>query len=264
MNKTELVIQTDVGRVRVLTLNRPDSKNALNDEMLDCLLLALARSGVDPKIRCVVLKGSAQVFCAGGDVEHMSRLGEDTRPRLEGMAMKLGACVMKILTMPKPFIVLADGAVAGGAISLLLAADYRIAGDKLLLAVGYPGVGLTPDGGLSWLLPKIVGLSKARELFLVSQRIDAAKALELGLVQQIVPSEVMEGTGLAFADRLAEGPVGAFSETRRLFLQGYNTGFPEHFAEEARTVGIAGASPEGKEGMGAFRDRRKPVYTFES
>ena len=207
----ELIASLDAG-VLTLTLNRPEARNAMSGEMNQALGAQLAAAEVDPEVKVLVLTGAGQGFCAGGDVKGMDRNnaatgGETTLDeQIATQRLNQRATAGKLFTIPKPTIAALPGAAAGAGLALALACDIRIAAESAIMATGYARIGLTGDYGVAWLLTRLVGTSRARELLFLSERIDARRCETLGLVNRVVPDADLREAAFALAKSLAEGP----------------------------------------------------------
>src|SRR3989454_3348049 len=204
--------------VAVLTLNRPERLNAMSGPMLDALLEALPRLAADAAVGVVVLTGAGRGFCAGGDVKAMAEGREFAETGLEDKAHGLRSKmeVSRLLhEMPKPTIAMVRGAAAGAGLSLALACDLRIACDNARFGTAFARVGYSGDFGGSYYLTQLVGTAKARELYYTAELVDAAQALELGLVNRVVADDRLEEETLLLAAKIARGPRVAYRYTKR-------------------------------------------------
>jgi 2-(1,2-epoxy-1,2-dihydrophenyl)acetyl-CoA isomerase len=258
------------GGVLTLTLNRPDARNAMTDGMNQALAAQLARAETDSDVRCIVLTGAGQGFCAGGDVKAMAgRGGGVAGERGGGMSMDEAiqrqrinqrATAGKLFTMPKPTIAALPGAAAGAGFGLALACDLRIAAESAVVTTAYARLGLSGDYGTSWFLTRLAGPAKARELMFGAERVDAATCLALGLVNRVVPDAELAKAALAWAKQLAAGPPIA----HRLMKDNLNRALVESLASvlerEAERM-VAGAQTEDYlEAVAAFAEKRAPSF----
>lgn len=256
---TDTVLMEIRGEVAILTLNRPDSANTLDLDMGRDLLRAALRCSGDPAVRAVVLTGAGKNFCFGGDLRGMVSGGTPVEPYLRDLTSHLHAAISQFMRMDAPVIAAVNGTAAGAGVGLVAMADLSIAGESSKISLAYTGVGLTPDGGTSFLLPRAVGAKRASELILTNRVLTAAEALEWGLVNQVVADAEVLDAALKLAGRLAAGPRGAFGRAKRLL--GASLGALEHqMAIESETIATQAAGPEGREGIAAFLEKRKPQY----
>lgn len=247
------------GAVVKLTFNRPDRGNSIDIEMGRALVDAAIRCDSDPSVRCVVLTGAGRLFCAGGDVGVFSA-GEGTNALLSELASTLHLACAKFARMGKPLVTLVNGPAAGAGLSLALAGDIVIAARSAHFTAAYTAIGLTPDGGLSWLLPRLVGLRRAQDMILTNRRVTADEAEAIGLVTRTVDDAALGDEGGRIAATLADGAIAALSASRALLLESFAAGPETQMEKEARSIAAAAAGPEGREGVTAFLAKRKPDF----
>lgn len=259
MNTEPLSISVAGGIAR-LTLNRPDAGNALDFEVAHALAAAAVRCDTDPAIRCVVLTGAGRLFCAGGDVRLFSSAGDRAGELLGELAGVLHRAVGHFARMRKPMLALVNGPAAGAGLSLALSADVVLAARSVHFTAAYGAIGLTPDGGLTWLLPRLVGLRRAQEILLTNRRIAAAEAETMGLVTRLVDDTELEAEGTKTAEALAHAATGALGATRALLLESFDNRLEVQLENEARAIAAAGAGRECREGLAAFLGKRKPDF----
>ncbi len=252
-----LLAETKDG-VRVITLNRPEVLNAVNAQMGRELLDALRDAERDAGARCVLLTASGRGFCAGADLREQASgqtsLGDLLRTRYNGI-------VLRLRTMEKPVIAAINGVAAGAGCNLALAADLRIASERASFIEVFSRVGLIPDSGGTWLLPRLVGVGRALEMALFADPVDAATAERVGLVNRVVPHDDLGPRATEWAVRLAAGPTRAYGLIKRGVNQALATSFSEALEYEARLQEIAGRTEDHREGVAAFLAKRPPVYT---
>lgn len=254
-------IQLDIeGSIARITLNRPDAGNAIDQALASELAEGARRLATDASVRCVVLTGAGRLFCAGGDVGGMAAAGDEASGFLRSLADTLHGAVMTLAKMPKPLVVMVNGPAAGAGLSLALLGDVVIAGRSAHFTAAYTGIGLTPDGGMSWLLPRVVGLRHAQQIILTNKRVGAEKAERLGLVTRVVDDAMLREATDDIAHVLAAAPTSAIGAARSLLLEGAASSLGEHLDREAATIAAAGAHPESREGVSAFLARRKPDF----
>lgn len=252
------------GRVLALTLNRPQRLNALSGRMCRALADAVEEAGKNAEIRAIILRGSGGSFSAGGDVKQMARDIADGQPAAffaEPLAA-IHAAAMAIRCVEKPVIVALQGAVAGAGLNLALCCDYRIASENAVLIQAFTNIGLVPDTGGTFLLPRLVGFAKATELLLEGRPVEAREAEQLGLVHQVVPLEELEAAVNAVASRLAARPTRALGLTKRLLNESAANTFERQLEAEQRLQQALGAdSPDFVEGVHAFLEKRQARFT---
>ncbi|MGA7867924.1 MAG: enoyl-CoA hydratase-related protein [Stellaceae bacterium] len=247
-----------------ILLNRPAVLNAANREMIGELAAAAADAAEDAVSRVVLLRGAGSYFCAGGDINMFGEL-ISLQPAAREQALRaivdtLHPLLTTLRQMPKPVVVAAQGAAAGFGLSLVLAADLAIAAEDCLFASGYIHLGTSPDGGMTMTLPRIVGLKRAAELMLLGDRFDARRALELGLVNRLVPPAGLEAEALALATRLAKGPTHGYGRTKALIEASIGQRLNAQLQRETESFAACAASEEFVEGVRAFLEKRRPDF----
>lgn len=242
--------------VLLLTLDRPEKLNALTGALLDGLYQALKEAQEDPGIRALLLTGAGRAFSAGQD---LGEFGEE-KPDYEAHLRRYNRVVEAMAALEKPLVVAVNGPAAGAGMSLALWGDLRLASQEATFATAFLRIGLVPDSGMSFLLPRLVGITKAQELLLLSPRLSAEEALAMGLVHRVVPGERLMEEALALAKELAQGPTRAYALTRKLLLETHRLSLTEALALEAILQGEAGRTQDHEEGVRAFREKRPPRF----
>jgi len=240
--------------VATITLNRPKAGNTINMQLTHALRDIAERCAGDSAIRCVVMTGAGKLFCGGGDISGFSE-ATDISSYLDELA---GALHMR---MPKPLVTLINGPAAGAGLSLAISGDIVIAARSATFLAAYGGVGLTPDGGMSWLLPRLVGMRRAQEMIIGNRMVDAGAAEAMGLVTQVVDDADLTEAGARQARKLATMATGSIAGSRLLLLSSYEGTLEEQLAREVRSISAAAMSAECREGVSAFVERRKPDFT---
>lgn len=247
--------------IATITLNRPQAGNAIDGPLANALLDAAIICDEDPAIRCVLLTGAGRLFCAGGDIGVFAAAGEALPHTLSALAGRLHLAMSKLARMNKPLLVAVNGPAAGGGLSLALLGDIVIAAPTAHFSLGYTAIGLSPDGGATWLLPRLIGLRRAQELALLNARIAAPEAAAMGLITRVAPEGMLAQEAAALAQRLAESAVGAIGRTRALLQQSFANSLEAQMAAEARSISDAGRGAESREGINAFLQKRLPDFT---
>ena len=248
------------GTVATLTLNRPEALNTLDFAMMDALVTAASDVAADDALRVVVLRGAGRHFMAGGDLRTFA--GELAKPPdqrnadFQRVIGRLHSAIEDFHRMPHPVVGQVHGAVAGFGLSLMNACDLVVAADDAYFASAYRNIALTPDGGGSWSLPRIVGTRRAMEIMLLGERFDARRALELGLVNRVVPAAELEGAVAAIVASLATGPVTAIRNAKRLVRESLGRTLSEQLAAEAVSFGACAGTGDFAEGIAAFLEKR--------
>jgi enoyl-CoA hydratase/carnithine racemase len=252
------------GAVDWVTLNRPDSLNAINVQMVADLSDYFGRLFHDANTRVVVLRGAGRAFCAGLDIRQRASEGHDTVPFAGGYGFQgfLADVYLRMRRAPQPIISLVQGAACGGGFSLALASDIRLAGQSARMNAAFIRIGLTAcDMGCSYFLPRLVGGSVAAELMLTGRFLPAARALALGLVAEVVPDDQLEAAAAPWIeDLLNASPMGLRMTKEGLNLAIDAPSLEAAMAIENRNQLMTAASPDFQEGMAAFMEKRKPGY----
>jgi 2-(1,2-epoxy-1,2-dihydrophenyl)acetyl-CoA isomerase len=255
----EPVVLDVAGAVARLTLNRPGSGNAI-DARLGRSFRAHAESLVGRgDVRAVLLTGAGATFCVGGDLAYFAAT-DDPGAALHTLATDLHAGIDALRSIDAPVIAAVQGAAAGAGLSLVAGADLAIAADDAKLTMAYTAVGLSPDGGATWFLPRLIGMRRTAELALTNRRLSAAEALDWGIVNQVVPADELIATAESLTTRIASGATSAFGTVKRLLATSSNTGLTEQLAAEADAIAACAASPDGAGGIAAFLEKRRPTF----
>jgi 2-(1,2-epoxy-1,2-dihydrophenyl)acetyl-CoA isomerase len=257
--------------VGLITLNRPDSLNAMSSELISLLGRQLEEAAGDHGVRCVVLTGAGRAFCAGGDVKEMGRrraqlAGGDQPPTnvLEANVATLRASQdrtsLLLHTMAKPTIAMVNGHAVGAGLSLALACDIRIASDRAKFGTAFRHVGMSGDFGGSYFLQRLVGAGKARELYFTGDIVDAEAAASLGMVNRVVPHERLEEETMAFAAKLAAGPTATFARMKQNFNLAAHSDVRTLMDQEALNMVLSAMSADSLEAVRAFVEKREPRF----
>ena len=237
-----IVERYDEGKVRILTLNRPSARNAMDWPLLKALLLELeAAAGGDAGVGCLVVTGAGRSFCTGADIAEgaamVARLEEDPeggRAALDDWHEDMLACIRRLYALPVPTVAMVNGAAVGGGLDLALACDFRYAVRDAKLR-GYAHLGLGPEGGGSWTLPRLIGLDRAKQFCFTGEVLLAERAHELGMVTEVFTAQDLRAATLAFARRLAAGPTQVYGLVKDLFDGSYSRTFEETLTAEKET-----------------------------
>lgn len=265
MNDTVLLDRD--GAVATLTLNRPAALNALDLPMVDALIARTAQIAADNGVRVVVLQGAGKHFMAGGDIRVFAgslRDDESTRRAAFGrMVEHVHASIETLARMPQPVIARLHGAVAGFGLSLANACDLAFASDDAYFASAYLQIAVTPDGGGTYWLPRLVGARKAAEILMLGDRFGAQQAQALGLVNRVLPSAELDGAVRDAARRLAAAPALALRNLKRLLRDSMQRSLSEQLQAEAHSFAQCTGSADFAEGIAAFLDKRPPDFHRE-
>jgi 2-(1,2-epoxy-1,2-dihydrophenyl)acetyl-CoA isomerase len=253
-NPNANVVLSLEGSVAHILLNRPEASNAVNLETATTLGEVVDQVAADASIASVVITGSGARFCAGGDVASMLA-ATDRGSYVEELARSLDGVVQRIASLDKPVVGGVRGAVAGAGLALMLSCDLVVAGIGTRFVTAYSGVGLTPDCGLSWMLPRAIGQQRALELLLTNRAVDADEAQAWGLVTETTSDEGVADRALSLAATLADGPSSALGHARRLVRGSWEASRAEIGALEAQTIGRAVVTEEATRLLDGFTRR---------
>jgi 2-(1,2-epoxy-1,2-dihydrophenyl)acetyl-CoA isomerase len=215
---------------------------------------------MDHSTRVVVLSGAGRAFLAGGDISSFHRGRDEAENEIASVIAHFHDAVESFTSMAKPLIAQVHGAVAGGGVSLMLAADLVICADDAHFTLAYSRLGTCTDGGASWSVPRIVGLRQALEIALLDERLNAADALRLGLINRVVPAADLEQETRDLAERLALGPTEAFGHLKRLLRTSFERSFSAQLSEEAASYNHCARQHDFREGVAAFLEKRAPHF----
>ncbi|OZM58177.1 2-(1,2-epoxy-1,2-dihydrophenyl)acetyl-CoA isomerase [Lottiidibacillus patelloidae] len=239
-----------------LTLNRPDKLNAFTEQMNTEVGKAVKQAAKDKEVRCLVIAGAGKAFCSGED---LGSIGEETNHG-EILRNRYNPMIMTLANFEKPIVAAINGAAAGAGMSLALACDFRIASEKASFIEAFIHVGLVPDSGNLFYLPRLVGHAKALELAVLGEKIKAEQAKELGLVTKVVPADSLEEETAAFAERLATMPTKAIGLIKRYLRESWESSLDEMLEKEAYAQRTAGLTEDHQEGVNAFLEKRRPQF----
>jgi 2-(1,2-epoxy-1,2-dihydrophenyl)acetyl-CoA isomerase len=252
--------------VAILTMNRPEARNAMSGEMNEAMQTALSEIEVDPEIRCVVLTGAGKGFCAGGDVKGMAASGDGTvgentiDAAIHRQRIHQRATSGKLFKMPKPTIAALPGAAAGAGLSYALACDLRVMSKAAIMTTAFARVGFSGDYGGSYFMTQLIGSAKARELYFLSDRVSAEEALDLGLTNWICePEDLMDKT-MEVANRLANGPSVAYRYMKENLNRAMNGEVDDCLDLEATHHIHCGQTQDHRNATKAFVEKKEPVF----
>jgi 2-(1,2-epoxy-1,2-dihydrophenyl)acetyl-CoA isomerase len=252
--------------VMIVTLNRPDALNTLGGTLLADFGAAMYEAERDPAVRAVLITGAGRAFCAGADLSApRGQSGAAPAPlafsaRVTSMQDLHGHLAGAAFRCDKPTVALVNGAAAGAGFGVALSCDFRIASEQALFVSAFARIGLSGDNGITWGLSRLVGRSMALEILMLSPRLTAAQALELGLVRSVVPPEELLSAGLQFGERLAAGPTQAFAIMKRNLEFADTATYQQSLDREAFSIAVNGVIGESADAIQAFLDKREPDF----
>lgn len=256
--------------VCTFTLNRPEKKNALSDELTPALRQGLLDVELRADVRCVMISGAGAAFCAGGDVSEMGSGKSSVTPvsstprsredMIRALQHKQNTLTLRMHQLEKPLLAALPGAAAGAGLSIALACDLRVASESAFITTAYRHIGLSGDYGASWGLTRLVGPAKAKELFFLGERVGSAEALALGVFNRVFPDDTFRVDAAAFARRIADGPTTALRFMKRNIDRAATAGLAETLDLEAEHMIRCFETEDAKEAIAAFRDKRAPSF----
>ena len=255
----ETLIVERANSIATIILNRPEARNALDLTMRREMLGALDEIEADPTARVVILTGAGGHFCSGGDVKTMKK--PHTAAEGRGRVELLNKLVLRLVSFPLPTIAMVDGYAVGAGSNLALCCDLIVASDRAKFGELFCKIGLAVDGGGTWLLPRLVGMARAKELAFTGDLIDAAEAARIGLVNRVVDAAALETATRALAEKIAAGPPLALRLDKQMLNRAASTDLASALELEAFSQGLAIASEDHKEGVDAFFDKRPPKFS---
>ncbi|NUQ83877.1 MAG: enoyl-CoA hydratase/isomerase family protein [Anaerolineales bacterium] len=243
-----------------ITLNRPETYNAFDLDMMVMLGDALASAATDESIKGVMITGAGKAFCAGGDLKWISQQTGDAGSVLHRLAPQFHIAITEIRRMPKPVVAAINGIAAGGGFSLALACDFRVMAASAVLRQGYTSNGLSIDGGGTFALPRLVGLARALEIAAFDQPLSAPKAWEWGLVTKVAADADVRKEALVMLEGLAKSALHSFAWSKRLLTESFTNTLETQLELERQGISDCARHPNGKEGVRAFVEKRKPTF----
>lgn len=256
----ESVKSSLVEGVSIITLNRPAAYNAFGEELVTRLGRELMAVSMNPQVKGVILTGSGKAFCAGGDLRWLRSFEGSYGQAFHTLAGVFHQAILEIRRMPKPVIAALNGIAAGGGFSMALACDFRVMEKSAVLRQGYTTNGLSLDGGGSFSLPRLVGLARAMEIAAFDRPISSEQALAWGLVTEVVEDGRAVERSLELIQTIRKGSPFSFAASKGLMTDSFNTSFESQLEKERDHLAACAEHPNGREGISAFLEKRKPVY----
>jgi 2-(1,2-epoxy-1,2-dihydrophenyl)acetyl-CoA isomerase len=243
-----------------ITLNRPQAGNGITAKLARALASAALACQTDASVRAVLLRGAGDAFCVGGDLKDFAARRDNISAYLLETTAHLHLAISRLARMNAPVVAAVHGAAAGGGFSLACACDLVVAAESATFVIAYSRIGLPPDGGSTYFLPRLIGLRRALELALLHPRLSAQQARDYGIVNQVVPDAELMARAAELAKTLASGPLHAFGMTKKLFHLGWSESLEAQMERESHAIAEAAAGPEGREGITSFLEKRQPKF----
>jgi 2-(1,2-epoxy-1,2-dihydrophenyl)acetyl-CoA isomerase len=261
----QTILYEQEGAVLTITLNRPDKLNSATDQLLTELADAFKQAGRDAAVRAVILTGAGRGFCAGQDLSSVQerREAEGEVQFGEHLRHSWNVVIQRMRDLPKPVVCAVNGVAAGAGMSLVLASDLRLASEQASFIQAFINIGLIPDSGSTWTLPRLVGPTRALEMMLTGRKVSAEEALDWGMLNRVVPPDDLMAEARALAEQLAAAPTKAIGYIKRAVDRAADSTLPEALELEADLQTLAGRTADHQEGVAAFLEKRKPVYHGE-
>jgi 2-(1,2-epoxy-1,2-dihydrophenyl)acetyl-CoA isomerase len=228
--------------------------------MAEALLDAAADCDRDQSIRCVLLTAAGKLFCGGGGIYAFAEAGDRVPQAVSRLTGGYHAAVSRLSRMEKPLVTAINGGAAGAGLGLAIMGDIVVAGANAHFSFGYTAIGFSSDGGVSWLLPRLVGMRRAQDMIFTNRRVAADEAAAIGLATRVVAQATLQEEAMEIATRLAAGATRAFGRMRGLLLDSLDTSFETHLEREARAIATSSGDAEGREGVRAFIEKRAPFF----
>ena len=248
--------------VATITFDRPERGNSMDMEVMRELMHASLYCDESPEVRAVIITGAGRFFCAGGDLASFGT-ADDTASLIKEMTVYFHAAVSRFNRMDAPVIAAVNGMAAGAGFSLVSACDIVLAASSARFASQYTAAALSPDGSSTFFVPRLVGMRRAAELMLTNRMLSAAEALEWGLITRVVDDDRLMEEAREAAGRLAAGPSRAYGAVKRLLADSFSASLETQMEMEARSIAALSVSPDGREGVRAFLEKRPPRFTGE-
>ena len=254
------VLVENKGNIRIIYLNRPDKLNAISLEMATQLNEEINNAAEEKSVKCLVITGKGRAFSSGGDVDEMGEYLPKAGDLFYKLTEKIHGSFSKLLTMQKPVINSLNGIIAGGALGISLAGDYRIANKSTKLLSAHFKRGFVPAGGATYILPRLVGLGRTQTLFFGGKTLNSSEMLDWGLVHEVVNDDNLEERTFQIAEELAAGPTNAIAETKKLLIDSDTLSLEEELKKEREKNRDSGNRGDAVEGIKAFIEKREPKF----
>jgi 2-(1,2-epoxy-1,2-dihydrophenyl)acetyl-CoA isomerase len=261
MESTDDLLVEERGHVAILTLNRPQTLNALTNPMVDNLLARLDECNDDPDLRVVIITGSGRGFCSGYDLK-AGNIADVKRQSVYRMLDYENHWIARLRRFAKPTIAAVNGVAAGGGLGLALGCDLRIAADNAKFSAIFANIGMPPQDAAGALLPQVVGISKALEMIFTAKMVESEEALRIGLANEVAPADQLIDRAMAIAERIASLPPVAIAMAKQTVLRGYGKSLDDQLAYQnlGSFLNAGYASEDLQEAVTAFKEKRKPSF----
>ncbi|HUQ76343.1 MAG TPA: enoyl-CoA hydratase-related protein [Burkholderiales bacterium] len=250
-------VKDNVARI---TLNRPDAANTLNAQMGHELMRVAIRASEDKSVRAVILTGAGRMFCGGGDLKHFATQEERLPAHLKELAGHLHLAISRFVRMDAPLIAAVNGSAGGAGLSLCVFADIVLAAESAKFTLAYTRAGLSPDGGSTYFLPRLIGLRRTLEMALTNRVLSAKEAHDWGMVTKVVPDAQLQAEADILAAQLAAGATQAFGAAKRLLHHSFSESLETQMELEAQAIADQARTPHAREGIAAFIAKRPPKF----
>lgn len=247
-------------QVVVITLYRPAEANGLNTALASELALAAQACADDTSVKAVIVTGQGRFFCAGGDVKEMSTYADNVAAGLKHLADNLHRALATFARMSAPVIMAVNGTAAGAGFSLAISGDLVLISESAKMTMAYTNTGLSPDGGSSYYLPRLVGVRKAQELMFTNRVLSANEALDWGLVNRVLPEDELMDNARELAQMFATGAAGANASIKKLLMMTFNNGLETQLEIESEYIARCAGTKDGWEGISSFVEKRPPSF----
>lgn len=258
----EMIILEKTDETATITLNRPQKRNAFNPQLLDEFVRATEDVAEDPKVKVLIITGAGSAFCSGNDFSR-NQASEENIPETLRMRQAIAAQekqMLKLRKIPKPVIAMVNGPVIGAGLGFCFSSDIIIASENAVFGFGFVRLGLHPEAGLTFILPRVVGIARACELLFTGKAIDAKEAENIGLINLVTPRDKLLDATREFAQNLAKGPAVAIGLTKTSLYQSWSEGLISALENEARANAICASTEDFKEAVSSFREKRPPKF----
>ena len=254
------ILINNENNIRIISLNRPEKLNAITLEMATELNNAIQDAANDAAVKCLVITGKGRAFSSGGDVDEMGEYLPKAGDLFYKLTEQIHDSFSTLLTMPKPVLNSLNGIIAGGALGIALAGDYRIANKSTKLLSAHYKRGFVPAGGATYILPRLIGLARTQTLFFGGKTLNSDEMLEWGLVHEVIEDEYLNEKTMEMAQKLADGPTNAIAETKKLLIDSDTLSLKQELEREREKNRDSGNSGDAVEGIKAFIEKREPNF----